>query len=257
MPEDALHAGFTYTTATVLRFLLFWRAVSARLQQKCYKKHIYSADGQIVIPRVSQAISRPGDEHTKIREHYILSHGDAEPKFHSCEVSKAEMYRGGGTDWSYAASNLEPSFFVPLLYVCPSSLHPPPPLREKKYRHLKSGRLYEIQFLGLSYWNEVQQQLLQPLSDLVPNWLFHIRGPCSLCSHRAGMLDSTAATKATIYQLWLHTFWSIAPLNCSHFIWAVGKLKGGHFSFFLAYISLPSHSPSTRPLNVLFPAFFI
>ena len=119
----------------------------------------------------------------------------------------------GATDWRYAQGNLEPFFypsFTSALHHCIPHLLSG---KKYKYRHLKSCRLYEIHF-GLSYWNEVQQQLLRPLSDLVPNWLFHIRGPCSLCSHRAGMLDSTAATKATIYQLWLHTFWSIAPLNC-------------------------------------------
>lgn len=125
---------------------------------------------------------------------------------------KAEMY--WGLNAHRATSNI---YFIPFfnLYVCPPSLLSLLPLCEEKYkyRHLKSSRLYEKSH-GLSYWNEVQQQLLRPLKDLMQNWLFHIRGPCSLCSHRAGMLDSGTTTKATIYQLWLHTFWSIAPLNC-------------------------------------------
>lgn len=121
-------------------------------------------------------------------------------------------WRGAATEDTHRAT-LNFSFLP--LYVCPPSLLSLLPLCEEKYkyRHLKSSRLYEKSG-GLLYWNEVQQQLLHPLKDLMQNWLFHIRGPCSLCSHRAGMLDSGTTTKATIYQLWLHTFWSIAPLNC-------------------------------------------
>lgn len=118
----------------------------------------------------------------------------------------------GATDRRYAPGNLEPP-----PQLCLASIIAFPTTSQWKknyiYKHLKSCRLYEIHF-RLSYLNEVRQQLLQPLTDLVQNWLFHIIGPCSLCSHRAGMLDSMASSKTTIYKLWLHTFWSIAPLNC-------------------------------------------
>lgn len=76
----------------------FWRVVSADLTKGLTPPHIYSADGQIVIPLVSLAISQPGsqlgDEHTKIREHYILSHSDAEAKFHGCKLPRLK-YTGG------------------------------------------------------------------------------------------------------------------------------------------------------------------
>lgn len=210
-----LNAEFSYTILTLLTTFPNFKGYKFKSAVKWLKKHTYVADGQIVIPTVSQAISQPGsqlgDEHTKIREHYILSHSDAEAKFHGCEVPRLKCTGG---HWLKICTRQPWTFFYPfftsVLHHCISYLLSG---KKYKYRHLKSCRLYEIHF-GLSYWNEVQQQLVQPPSDLVPNWLFHIRRPCSLCSHRAGMLDSTAATKATIYQLWLHTFWSIAPLNC-------------------------------------------
>lgn len=117
---------------------------------------------------------------------------------------------------------------------------------------MKSCRLYEIHF-GLSYSNEVQQQLLRPLTDLVQNWLFHIIGPCSLSSHRAGMLDSMVATKAT-NSGFIHFDLSLpSTVSISFELWE--GLKGGIFSFFFAYMLLPSHSLSTLPFVV--PVFFL
>lgn len=95
--------------------------------------------------------------------------------------SKAEMYRGALTeDMHQATLNL---FFPPLLpCVCPpyciSNLLSVG-WGNKKYKHLKSCRLYKIHF-GLSYWNEVRKQFVRPPSDLVANWLFQIRRPCTV-----------------------------------------------------------------------------
>lgn len=154
---------------------------------------------------VWQSVSRaeqPGDEHTEIREPYILSQQPEEEKFYACELPRLKCTGGGWGGWRYALCNL--GYFFPFLTpLCLSSITAflTSSLREKyKYRHLKSCRLYEKSH-RLSYWNEVQQQLLHPLKDSMQNWLFHIRGPCSLRSHRAGMLDSRTTTKATIYQL--------------------------------------------------------
>lgn len=184
------------------------------------KKHVCGADGQVVIPPLSQAISQPVWQWA----HEDMLTLQPLPQWFRDRVSwlwsfKAEMYRteGGLTDWLKICTRQPWTFFFFFFtpsFCCPPLMHFLPPPKEK----IKIEAFEKLQIIwntfGLSYWNEVQRQLLRPLSDLVPNWLFHIRGPCSLCSHRAGMLDSTAATKATIYQLWLHTFWSIAPLNC-------------------------------------------
>lgn len=147
--------------------------------------------------------------------------------------------------------NAEPFFiFTSVLGHCMPSL--PSVKKIKKYIRVKSCRLYEIHF-GLSYSNEVQQQLLRPLTDLVQNWLFHIIAPCSLSSHRAGMLDSTVATKAT-NSGFIHFDLSLpSTVSISFELWE--GLKGGIFSFFFSYMLLPSHSLSTLPF--VLPVFFL
>lgn len=182
---------------------------------------------QYVWQSVSLA-EQPGDEHTKIREPSILSHSRKKKQsfmpvnFRGWNVLGGWVGGGGGgwrggTDWRYAPCNLEYIFFLlfffnPFMFVLHHCFPHSLPVKKNTNTDIwKSSRLYE-KSRGLSYWNEVQ--LLRPLKDLMQNWLFHRRGPCCLCSHRAGMLDSGTTTKATIYQLWLHTFWSIAPLNC-------------------------------------------
>ena len=98
LPEDTPYAEFTHATATSPQPLPWLKGRKCEPATKGLKKHIYSADGQIVIPPVSQAISQPGcqlgDEHTKIREHYILSHSDAVAKFHGCEVPRLKCTGG-------------------------------------------------------------------------------------------------------------------------------------------------------------------
>lgn len=129
LPEDTLYAEFTCTTATLLQPLSFLRGSKCRTNTK--NPYIYSADGQIVIPLVSlaisQASSQSGDEHTKIREHYILSHSDAEAKFHGCELPRLKCTGG---HWQKICTR-QP-WTPPPSYVWPPSLHFLPPLSEKK-----------------------------------------------------------------------------------------------------------------------------
>lgn len=178
---------------------------------------------QYVWQSVSLA-EQPDDEHTKIREPSILSHSRKKKQSFMPVNFRGWNVLGGGLGvgvegghrlkirtvqpWIYFFSPFFNPFMFVLHHCFPHSL----PVKKNTNTDIwKSSRLYE-KSCGLSYWNEVQ--LLRPLKDLMQNWLFHRRGPCCLCSHRAGMLDSGTTTKATIYQLWLHTFWSIAPLNC-------------------------------------------
>lgn len=147
--------------------------------------------------------------------------------------------------------NTEPFFiFTSVLGHCMPSLPSVKKINKKikKYIHVKSCRLYEIHF-GLSYSNELQQQLLRPLTDLVQNWLFHIIGPCSLSSHRAGMLDSMVATKAT-NSGFIHFDLSLpSTVSISFELWE--GLKGGIFLFSLPTCFSPPTlfppSPSSCP----------
>lgn len=137
-------------------------------------------------PTRKSAINQPGsqlrDEHTAICEHYILSHSaEAEGKFLGCEVPRLKCTGG---HWLKICTRQPWTFFFPPLLPC---VCPPYCISNllsvgwgnKKYKHLKSCRLYKIHF-GLSYWNEVRKQFVRPPSDLVANWLFQIRRPCSV-----------------------------------------------------------------------------
>lgn len=138
LPEDAPCAQFTHASPTSPHPLPIPEGRRSKPATKGLKKHVYSADGQTVVPPVSQAISQPGnqlgDEHTKIRKHYILSHSDAEAKFHGCEVPRLKCTGG----YRLKTCTRQPwtcffiYFFRLLLYVCLPSVHFPTSSQGKK-----------------------------------------------------------------------------------------------------------------------------
>lgn len=133
LPEDTLFAEFTYATATLLQPLPFLKGRKCKPASKGLQKHIYSADGQIVIPPVSrpvrQSVSQAASWAMSTQKYVSIT---SSPTVMQKQSFMAVKFQGwnvqGATDWRYAPGNLEPfsfffyPFFTSVLHHCISYL---------------------------------------------------------------------------------------------------------------------------------------
>ncbi len=154
LPEDTLFAEFTYATATLLQPLPFLKGHKCKPASKGLQKHIYSADGQIVIPPVSrpfkQSVSQAASWAMSTQRYVSIT---SSPTVMQTQSFTAVKFQGwnvqGATDWRYAPGNLEPffffyPFFTSVLHHCISYL-----LSGKK---IKIQAFEKLQIIWNTFW---------------------------------------------------------------------------------------------------------